>query len=164
MPFLLPLRNPVDNIQVFERAAEARLHDAEILQAQCRDMAAIYLFGYSAEMRIKAAYFRSISFTTTTTITPRHRRTAIDEAPVLGLPAKPGSHDIHGWAQLLIAKRAQQGSPYPKDLGMDILANARILSSRWSEILRYRANRPYQHEIVAVHMSAIWFRQNYQEM
>ena len=49
-----------DTIASFERAAAARFRDATILRRADRRLAAIYLYGYSVEMWIKAASFRSL--------------------------------------------------------------------------------------------------------
>lgn len=49
-----------DSVPGFERAAVRCFHDAGRLRICDRRLAAIYFYGYSVEMWIKAAYFRTL--------------------------------------------------------------------------------------------------------
>ena len=51
-----------DCIARLERAAAERLAEAELLRKQRRWLAAMYLYGYTIEMCLAAAYFRSAGF------------------------------------------------------------------------------------------------------
>lgn len=64
-----------DTIRKFMNAAPLRFEEAEALMREEHHLAAIYLFGYSAEMLIKAAYFRAQRLGSTIEIGPetRHR-------------------------------------------------------------------------------------------
>jgi hypothetical protein len=163
MPILLadPRRLGPDTVPALERAAGQRSADADVLSSAGRDLAAIYLYGYATEMRIKAAYFRTLFGATgldpRTTIDLAARGHAVNEFRTLGLAARPGPHDIPGWAQLLVAKRFGLGMRYPPNLEREVNRQAGRIGGRWSEILRYRANRPYRHEIRAVREAAGWY-------
>ena len=47
-----------DTIREWERAARRQWKDAEVLRKNERRLAAVYLYGYVAEILIKSAYFR----------------------------------------------------------------------------------------------------------
>src|SRR5690349_10393450 len=92
-----------DCIVQFEDAAAQRSAEAEILLKRSRHLGAIYLFGYSVEMRVKAAFFRNAGFLAGRLISPQDRSNAIAMSATLGLPVAPGPHDIAGWAALAVA-------------------------------------------------------------
>jgi hypothetical protein len=62
MPVELPQRCNPDSIAEFRRAAKQRYFDGLELATNNRRTAAIYLWGYTAEMLLKAAYFELIGF------------------------------------------------------------------------------------------------------
>jgi hypothetical protein len=62
MPQLLLDRCQPDSIREFRAAALQRANDAQALLARERRTAAIYLWGYAAEMMLKASYFAVIGF------------------------------------------------------------------------------------------------------
>ncbi len=57
-----------DTIVKLERAAQHRFRTAEILAGQGRPLAALYMYGYSAEICLSAAYYRSAGFSPNATI------------------------------------------------------------------------------------------------
>jgi hypothetical protein len=59
-----------NTVRQLEQAAEKRSEEAECLKKQNRFLAALYLYGYSVEMCLAAAYFRSTGF---------HSQQAIDD-------------------------------------------------------------------------------------
>ena len=67
-----------DTIAKLERAAQHRFATAEILRTKKRRLAALYLYGYSAEICLSAAYYRSSGLPANTAIDrdTRQRRTA----------------------------------------------------------------------------------------
>jgi hypothetical protein len=170
MPILLadPRRLGTDVVPTLERAATCRFREADTLYAGGHGLAAIYLYSYSVEMRIKAAYFR-FDFRTQgldpqTVIDPARRNFAVSQFAILGLPKKPGPHDVLGWAELLVAKRVSLAMRYPPTLEREVVNQARLLSERWVETLRYRSNRPYGHEVRTVNEVAAWFDCNYYQL
>ena len=163
MPILLadPRRLGFDTVASFERAALQRSADAGLLASAGRGLMAIYLYGYSAEMRVKVAYFRfefrATGLNSETTIDQARRNHAVGQFAALGLPKKPGPHDVSGWAQLLVTKRASRAMRYALLLERAVVNQARRLSKRWVETLRYRSNTPYRHEVRIVREVAEWF-------
>ncbi|MGZ3432082.1 MAG: hypothetical protein ACXWN0_10205, partial [Isosphaeraceae bacterium] len=79
-----------DSVPGFERAAVRCFHDAGRLRICDRRLAAIYFYGYSVEMWIKAAYFRTLfllsGVPTKTRVDVNRRKVAVDEWNALGLP------------------------------------------------------------------------------
>src|SRR6516165_311227 len=107
---VLPLaeRLSPDTVARLERAAQHRYATAEVLrtQTQPRRLAALYLYGYSAEMWLCAAYFRSAGFRPNDPIDrdTRHRRMA--QARQLRLTSgeflmNSDPHPLVGWARFL---------------------------------------------------------------
>ena len=164
MPLLLADRLGDDSIFAFEQAAEQRRVDAARLVAQRRPLAAIYLQGYAVEMAVKAAYFRAVGHRPNQQVTAGDRHLAVSEWQTLGLKGKPGHHEILGWAQLLAAKRTSLSRPYPPGFQSELLAYAKAVSLRWREILRYRVNVPYAHEVRVMATASQWFDQNYPQL
>ena len=164
MPVPLANRLREDTIGEWELAAHDRLLVAMAMLSSGSRLVPVYLLGYSVEMRIKAACFRARGFGDDTPITTTDRDRAVSEWQVLGLLRKPGQHDLPGWAELLVAKRIAMGSPYPITLGNDIVDQASLLYSRWREVLRYKANQPYRHELRLGVRVALWFEMVYPDL
>src|SRR4051812_29277882 len=106
----------VDSVKEFECAAAERFIEAELLHKRSRDLAAIYLWGYAVEMRVKAAFFRSAGFAPPQAISRTDRADHAALARTLGLLNPPGPHEISVWAQLAVAARATTAAPYPTAL------------------------------------------------
>ena len=62
MPKRLPDRCQPDSIREFQASARQRYNDGVAAAATGRSLAAIYLWGYAAEMVLKAAYFSAMGF------------------------------------------------------------------------------------------------------
>jgi hypothetical protein len=157
-----------DSVRGFERAAIRRLLDAEALRRLDRRMAAIYLYGYSVEMWIKAAYFRTVFLVSglppTSPIDFHRRKAAVDEWQALGLPQKPVPHDIAGWAQLLVAKRISLDVAYPVSLSNEIADRATTVYLNWREYMRYRSITVNLSALSSVQAEANWFRSKYPQL
>ena len=99
---ILPLhQRGVDSIAEFEQAAKYRFAEASVLDKRSRKLGAVYLYGYSVEMRVKAAYFHNAGFSGRQIITDIDRNNAIGLWSLFGLLARPGQHDILGWAPMV---------------------------------------------------------------
>ena len=84
MPRRLLERCRPDSIREFRAAARQRFDDGLSLAAAGRRTGAIYLFGYTAEMILKAAYFSLSGLTETDTITWNvHRANASNSTPIV---------------------------------------------------------------------------------
>ena len=129
------------------------------LAAVGRRTGAIYLWGYTAEMTLKAAYFSLIGMAETDAITWRgHLLPAIDQGRNMGI-AWPGQggHNVRAWAELLVAERATSAATeYPAPFGLEVQRRGQRFEPLWREILRYRGNRAYLHEVKQVRESAEW--------
>jgi hypothetical protein len=156
----------VDTVAEFEAAALQRLNEAELLLKRSRDLAAIYLYGYSVEMRIKAVYFRNARTQPQLAlpITKTDRQNAAKMWTTLGLSVRPDGHHIAGWAELAVAARATTPNPYPVGFGNDIVNNAASLYLIWRETLRYWSIIPLNTELRTVRSIARWFASHHSKM
>lgn len=133
-----------------------------MLLASERRTAAIYLWGYAAEMTVKASYFSVIGVPEHQTITIADLEAARQSAAIVGTPSFKGLHNIEGWARLLVAKRASlPGLTYPiPGFGNLVITAASRIYSLWREILRYHKNIAYEYEVVQVQTAAQWLLAN----
>jgi hypothetical protein len=137
------------------------------LFAHGEDLGAVYLFGYSIEIRLKVAYYRTIGLVPSSAIDIKlHRKPAEDAIDAMHLPrpplrGRPPGHDVVGWALLLEQARAAPGN-IPMDPAVVTRMHAHVdnVFLCWVEFLRYRANKPYNGEVTAVRNAARWFRAN----
>ncbi len=153
-----------DCVAEFEAAAIQRHAEAEQLGKRSHHLGAIYLYGYSVEMRVKALYFRNAGFGQAAPISNKDRSDGADMYQVLGLLVKPGQHDIAGWATLAVAARATCTKPYLAPPGTRIVDHATDLYVMWRESLRYRSTRPLGAEFRLVRRIADWFSLHYARM
>lgn len=167
MPLTLVRRAGGDTLGKLESAARLRFREAEKLR-EGQKLGAIYLYGYSVEIRLKVAYYRTIGLVPSSPITGARRRTA--EVAIRALPGLPhhaatggpaAGHHIVGWALLLEQTRAALGAALMDMAFADKMHRyANTIFACWVEFLRYRANRPYDIEMEAVWTAAKWFRAN----
>src|ERR1700680_4886229 len=106
MPRRLPDRWQPECIREFRASAQQRFHDALALAAAGRRTGAIYLWGYSAEMILKAAYFTVMGIAETAAITwGGNIFPAIERGRNvfhLAWPTAGQGHNVAAWAELLI--------------------------------------------------------------
>jgi hypothetical protein len=163
MPRRLPDRCNPDSIREFRLAAKERLHDGLCMAGAGRRTAAVYLWGYVAEMTIKAAYFEVMGFMAAQTIAINHLHGAKAYAAGLGIAWKGGNfHSVESWAELLVGVRGlQPGWAYADPtLAGQVLGNARAIACLWTETLRYRKNLAYPFEANRAREAAEWFLSN----
>lgn len=147
----MPLVNRlgVDTISSFQRAAPERFTEAELLGGHHNPLAAIYLYGYSIEMIIKAAYFRTRGHTATQEITDADRRAAL---------GGDNPHNFVRWAELLVALNNRLPRPtYDQAFGIELVNHALLAYQNWRPGMRYCAMIPHEHEVETVRASACWF-------
>ena len=109
MPRRLLDRRQPDSIREFRLLGRRRFDDALALAAAGRRTGAIYLWGYTAEMILKAAYFSVIGLSETTAITwNADLRPAIVRGRSLGIvwPRSGDGHNVRAWSELLVLQRA----------------------------------------------------------
>jgi hypothetical protein len=164
MPRRLLDRCLPDSIREFRASARQRHYDALSMAASDRRLAAIYLWGYSAEMILKAAYFTLIGLGENTPITMNgHIWPAVARGRSLGV-AWPGSgagHNVRAWAELLVVERASMaGMAYALDFAAEVQLFGQRIGELWNETLRYHKNVAYPHEVRQVRLAAEWFLVN----
>lgn len=160
MPLTLANRIGTDTLGKLEKAARRRYAEASLLTDK-EPLGSIYLFGYSVEIRLKAAYYRTVGLVPRSTLA---RPRVIAEAGIrslLGING-PVGHKLFGWAKLLEHARATTSIAAPLSIGLatEMYAHVQNIELCWSEVLRYRANRPYNEEAKAVRNGAFWFKVN----
>jgi hypothetical protein len=168
MPRRLLDRCQPDSIVEFLASARQRYNDGLTASAGGRRLAAIYLWGYSAEMTLKAAYFTLIGVGDVVPLTmPGHIRPAIARVRALHVawPQRGEGHNVRAWAELLILERgAGTGAAYPPHFRDDVQENGQQLGQLWNEMLRYHKNVAYPHELRKVREAAEWFLVNHENL
>jgi len=166
MPRRLLDRLHVESIRNFEHAAVERVADAAALRNTDRRLAALYLSGYAAEMILKAAYFRVVGVPAMAVISPQTRRLAMAQMQQLTPIQTWNQHHIAGWAELLVAVRANPplNQPLTQQLESEVLTRGHRVYGLWREVLRYHTNTPYQHEAESVYGDASWFLAHRREL
>ena len=162
MPKSLLERYQPDSICEFRAAAKQRSRDAQALLAAERRTAAIYLWGYAAEMTLKASYFTVFGFSDIQHITMADLHAAKNAAPHFGVAPFANLHDIRGWAELLVATRASiPGVAFPiPGFGNNVVTGSKRIHVLWRETLRYHKNVAYGYELEQVQTAAQWLLAN----
>jgi hypothetical protein len=153
-----------DCICEFRAASRQRFDDAATLAGQGRRTAAIYLWGYAAEMLPKAAYFTLVGLGETAPITVAGQiRPAIIRGRSFGIawPPQGEGHNVRAWAELLVVERAlQPATAYAPAFGRQLQRYGQRLELLWRETLRYHKNIAYPHEVAQVRAAAEWLLSN----
>ena len=143
---------------MFQTAARARYMDGVTLAGAGRSTAAIYVWGYVAEMVLKACYFSAIGFSYDQPIRLTDLQAARAKSSGLGVPWQGNFHQIESWSHLLVAERASMhGHAYPAAYASEIVGHAARLYRHWREWLRYHHNRAYAYEVAQARLTAEWF-------
>jgi hypothetical protein len=147
-------------IREFRAAAFQRFHDGLALAGRGRRTGAIYLWGYTAEMVLKAPYF-SLFLADTDPITwAGHLLPAINRGRTVHLIAwlvQGQGHNVRAWAELQVAERAAMpGRAYIASDARQIQVCGQRIGLLWGEALRYHKNVAYPHEVTQVRLAAEW--------
>lgn len=157
---LLDRCNP-DSIREYRASARQRFDDALAMAGHGRRTGAIYLWGYTAEMVLKAAYFSLIGLPDTHNLGWRtDLRPAIDRgrAMRIGWPRPGEGHNVRAWAELLVNVRAlAPATAFPAPFALEVQRHGQRIEQLWRETLRYRKNYAYPYEVRQVRESAEWF-------
>lgn len=173
MPKTLLERIGPDTLAKLEEAATRRYAAAVKLTGD-EPLSALYLFGYAIEMRLKAAYYRLAALAERWNISqplpgnPDSPRAIAEREikrlrPLWGLPPRSVvGHDLGGWAILVIETRAHHTlGGLDGELRDEFWGHVQRAEMHWSQILRYRPNKPYDYELEYVAAAAGWMKQNY---
>ena len=152
-----------DTISQLERAAVLRHDDGLELLHVRHTLAAVYLFGYSAEMCLAAAYFRAVGFTVKRVIErderQRHMAKARNLKDAEGNPIMTGDpHPLVGWARFLKWQRiASKISSAEMRRLNDAIGHAEILYKHWRPELRYKLIEVTASQLAEVSKACTWF-------
>lgn len=156
MPKRLPDRFRPDSIAEFTAASRRRSTEAIALEAAGCKTGAIYLWGYVAEMTLKAAFFRASGLPPSQAITKGDLKTALQALP--GSNKYPPLHHLGLWADALTSLRAKTPNlAYPDPtFGSLVVAKGYTLYGIWRETIRYHKNQAYPHEMKRARDAAEW--------
>jgi hypothetical protein len=164
MPRRLLDRCQPDSIREFRAAARRRFEDALELAGQGRRTGAIYLWGYTAEMTLKAAYFALLGLADTAVLTWNgNLRPAINRGRAMGIAWLPegAGHNVRAWGELLVAVRALSPvTAFTPSFGLEVQRRGQRIEQLWRETLRYRKNHAYPFEMRQVREAAEWLLVN----
>jgi hypothetical protein len=162
MPRRLIDRFQPESIREFRASARQRYNDALALAGAGNRTAAIYLWGYTAEMTLKAAYFTLFGLAEGDVITvPGHIQPAINRgrtAPLsIAWPTPGAGHNIRAWAELLVGVRAlASATAYNPAFAGQVQGCGQRIWQLWRETLRYHKNHAYLYEVRQVQDAAAW--------
>lgn len=150
---------PEDSLFEFEKAADRRYYDAQMLRADPeRWCGACYLLGYCVELCLKTAYLRLVglqptdpAWTEYERITQLHRRGV-------------RHHDLQELARLLMAQRQARRLDIDPVFEGEISSWSAKAALHWSESLRYRGALPTSSEIDELDLAATWMMLHRQEL
>jgi hypothetical protein len=173
MPKTLLVRIGADTLKKLEAAAVRRHAEAVMLEDD-EPLGALYLYGYTIEIRLKAAYYRLTHVPPNWDIfanlpgnskSPRHLAEAGIRALLHLLPNVPVGHHLAGWARLVIeTRRTHVLGPLPPADEAALWNHARNAAGVWKESLRYHANKPYDRELEDVAEAARWLKRRYRTL
>ncbi|MBN9122267.1 MAG: hypothetical protein J0I06_24525 [Planctomycetes bacterium] len=145
----------------FRAAAGARYREAVQLEVGGHRLAAVYLFGYAAEMLLKAAYFRLAGWAPAAIITHAHLNAAKATAIGYGLTWAGNLHDLTGWSRFLIHERVVRGQAFGALFRNQLQSRVNQLYRHWREWLRYHDMMPYRGEVAGARAAANWLLTQY---
>jgi hypothetical protein len=161
----LAVRLAPNTVRQLEQAAEKRSEEAECLKKQNRFLAALYLYGYSVEMCLAAAYFRSAGFSSCEAISDDERKDRMRRAnrELHSRDGKPlmskEPHPLVGWARFLEWQRGLSGSLKPKEVNRlrEAVQKARQVYRHWRPELRYKLTNVSMDQLDEVRQCVHWF-------
>ncbi len=164
MPKSLPQRLAADTCGEFLAAAECRYEEGLTLYDAGWRAGAIYLWGYSAEMLLKAAVFRAMGSSLRDEIRKDDLEAARSLARQNNLRWNGNYHFLPGWAELLLFVRTSVPGLRFRDvsLGSTIQFHAIEVNRFWRETIRYHKNIAYRWEAARVRQSVEWLLGNVQ--
>jgi hypothetical protein len=165
MSHVTPLHSRLapDCIYRLERAARERFVDADRLKKQNRFLTALYLYGYSVEMSVSAAYFRSSGISPNAIIDRDLRQRRMAQARLLKdekgesiMNSDP--HPVNGWARFLRWNRKLQNiTSATTSLLEEAVRKADQAYRHWRPELRYKISQMNPKQLEEVRNAADWF-------
>jgi len=154
-----------------ERAGHYRFISADILRDQRQRLAALYFYGYSAEMWLSAAYYRSAGFKPYEHIDrdTRHRRMVQArqlrlESGVFLMNSDP--HPLVGWARFLEWQRSLSGALAVPDAQRlrEAVNKAIEIYKYWRPELRYKVIDITDGQLASVRRDVAWLKDNHEKL
>jgi len=156
MPKRLVDRLGTESIRGFRSAAEVRLADGDALALAGHRTGAIYLWGYAAEMCLKAWYFEVIAFDRRRRIVMADFRSADGRAKSLGTKNLGKFHGLVAWAELIRAECSYLVRPLANWFGNQLIAVAQKVQLVWCVDLRYHDNVASAREALLTREAVGW--------
>ncbi len=153
-----------DTVVKLERAGHHRFRTAEVLRTKERRLAALYFYGYSTEMWLSAAYYRSAGFRANEYIDrdARHRRMV--QARQLRL-MNSDPHPLVGWAKFLEWQRSASELVDADAQRLREAVNKAVeIYKFWRPELRYKVVQIYDDQLTIVRRAATWLRDNHAKL
>ncbi len=148
-----------DTVAAFEQAAQQRFDEGVVL-LPAHPSGAVYLFGYSVEASLKAAWFRLMGHGLAVPIVATDWDAARDLARQSGV-LLGNLHNIAAWVRWLIISRISVARPYLAGLGAILQTHADLVHQFWTPTLRYRGAVLTPADANAVHGAAAWVLAQY---
>lgn len=155
-----------DSVCRLERAAQKRFDEAEQLILRQHLLAAVYLFGYSVEMCLAAAYFKSAGFSPIAVIDRETRRRRMAQARQLRSPngeplMNSDPHPLVGWARFLEWHRSAKADVSDEEVKRldEAIVKAELVYKHWRPELRYKTKTVAPNQLEEVRKAASWFIQ-----
>ncbi len=160
MPRGLLSRCQPDSIAEFRAAARMRYAEGEALLDAGHRLGAIYLWGYTSEMIVKAAYFAVSGLREREPITwAGHLKPAIELGRKMQIawPHQGAGHNVRAWAELLIrVRRLSPATAFEPAFAAELQRRGESVDLLWRETLRYHKNSAYLHEADRIRDAAQW--------
>lgn len=150
-----------DTVTRLERAAVQRFDSAEVLGTSDRRLAALYFYGYSAEICLAAAYYRSAGFRPDQSIDRDTRQRRMTQARQLGLMSSD-AHPLIGWARFLEWQRNAGDSLTDSTAQRlrEAVNKASEIYKYWRPELRYKVADIPKDQLNVVRRAACWIKDN----
>lgn len=149
---------------MLEAAARDRLREADGLSERFSYWQ-VYTLGYSVEMLLKCAWYRSAGIPEDEPLKPWLRFAGEwADAHAIDAAGTSHGHDLLFWSRLIIEEAVQRGAPLPTTMANRLLSGAGIVAGHWTESLRYRAAMPAAAEREEVAAMLAWLRNIYRNL
>lgn len=148
------------SVSSLDAAAAWRLAEARLLDAQGRRIAAMYIYGYVAEIRLTASVLRISGFAPQNTVSLRDIDDLRADARRNHLMTTD-PHDVAGWGRYLVHLRSFQSRRMGTELRFSVQQQAASLYDHWRPRIRYKALTPSAYQLEAVRNAAAWIDENY---
>ncbi len=148
------------SIRSLDAAAVWRWSEAELLREHGRSAAALYWYGFVAEMRLTAAVLRLRGYFPTDPIALETLREIQAEARRQKLMSSE-PHDLSGLARYAVYLREILMRQTPKQLGREVQLVAARVYEQWRPRLRYKPITPNATQLSVARAGAEWLVKHY---